>query len=145
MRLGKMVPVLLIVAMAMSLISCALITGPDKDVILKITARRIGFHGFQIKQDLFENLGQVAKGACMEIADQGEGLENAFIVIIERITKDTDDPLLVQDITDVIEILGIKFDAAFTLVGITAEKMKYLQIFVCAFAQGVEAAAAAKK
>jgi len=145
MRLRKCIPIFLAIAMAISIMSCALVTGPDKDVIIKITARRIAFHGFELKPDMFTCLGEVAKTSCETIADQGTALEVAFTAIVERVTKEMDDPLLAQDIQDIVELLGIKFDAAFNLVGLSPEKLKYISIFVCSFSQGVEAAKKARK
>ena len=145
MRKRKYFSIFLPLVLALSFMSCALVTGPDKDVIMKITARRIAFHGFELKPELFAYLGEIAKESCEKISDQAEPLEIAFKVIVETITKELDDPLLAQDLQDIIELLGIKFDAAFDLVGLTPEKLKYISIFVCSFSQGVEAAKKARK
>lgn len=145
MRLRNCIYVFLAFVITLSLMRCALVTGPDKDVIIRITARRIAFHGFEIRPELFASLGEVAKASCEKISDKAEPLEIAFKVIVETITKELDDPLLAQDIQDIIELLGIKFDAAFDLVGLTPEKLKYISIFVCSFSQGVEAAKKARK
>ena len=145
MRLTKFILLPLFLALVFSFISCGLTTGPDKDVIIKITARRIAFHGFMLKPDLFTSLGDIAKQSCEQTLDQAQPADIAFKTIFHLISTNTKDPLLAQDIQDVAELIGIKFDAAFTLLGLTADKLKYIRLFVCSFSQGIEAAKATLK
>lgn len=140
MRLTKFPLLLLSLALIFSFISCGLTTGPDKDVIIKITARRIAFHGFKVEPDLFTSLGEIAKQSCEQMSDQAQPADIAFKVIIEAITTKSKDPLLAQDIQDIVALIGIKFDAAFTLLGLTPDKLKFITLFVCSFSQGIEAA-----
>ncbi|GAH23679.1 unnamed protein product, partial [marine sediment metagenome] len=70
MRLTKFLLLLLSLALVLSFISCGLMTGPDKDVIVKITSRRIAFHGFKVDPDLFTSLGKIAKESCQGLSDQ---------------------------------------------------------------------------
>jgi len=140
MRLTKFVLILLTLAFIFSFMSCAGLTGPEKDVLIKITARRIAFHGFNINPDLFISLGEISKASCQGLSDQAQPAEFAFKVIFEGIATKTKNPLLAQDLKDVAELIGIKFDAAFTLLGLTPDKLKFITVFVCSFAQGVEAA-----
>ena len=144
MRLTKFVLLLFTLALALSFVSCVQMTGPDKDVIIKITARRIAFHGFTLEPDLFTSLGEIARPSCQGLSDQPQPAEVAFKVIIEAITTKTKDPLLAQDIQDLVQLIGIKFDKSFQLVGLTPERLKFIRLFVCSFAQGVEAAQATK-
>lgn len=142
MRLTKFIFLLLSLALIFSFFGCGLTTGPDKDVIIKIAARRIAFHGAIIKPDLFSSLGEIAKQSCEQISDEAQPSDIAFKIIVEAITTKTKDPLLAQDIQDIAALIGIKFDAAFTLLGLTADKLKYITLFVCSFSQGIEAAKA---
>jgi len=140
MRLTKFILLPLFLALVFSFISCGLTTGPDKDVIIKITARRIAFHGFKSKPDLFTSLGEIAKQSCEQTSDQAQPSDIAFKVIIEAISTKSKDPLLAQDIQDIAALIGIKFDAAFTLLGLTPDKLKFITLFLCSFSQGIEAA-----
>ncbi|GAH56594.1 unnamed protein product [marine sediment metagenome] len=140
MRLTKFLLLLLSLALVLSFISCAQMTGPEKDVIVKITARRIAFHGFKTNPDLFTSLGKIAKESCQGLSDQAQPADIAFKVIIEAITTKSKDRLLAQDIQDIVALIGIKFDAAFTLLGLTPDKLKFITLFVCSFSQGIEAA-----
>ena len=142
MRATKFISIFIALVMALMFVSCGLVAGPEKDVIVKIGARRIAFHGFKISPELFTALGETALAACEKTTGQAPSIEDAFQVIVQKITKRLGDPLLAQDIMDIVRILGVKFDAAFTLLGVTPEKLKYIQLFVCAFAQGVETARA---
>ena len=140
MRLTKFVLLFIVMAIIGLLTACAQMTGPDKDVIIKITARRIAFHGFKVEPDLFTSLGEIAKQSCEQMSDQAQPADIAFKVIIEAITTKSKDPLLAQDIQDIVALIGIKFDAAFTLLGLTPDKLKFITLFVCSFSQGIEAA-----
>lgn len=140
MRNSKFIIFLLSLALIFSFIGCAFITGPEKDVVIKITARRVAFYGMKIQPVLFTSLGTVAKESCEQTSDQAQPFEIAFKVIIETISTKTKDPLLAQDIKDIVELIGIRFDAAFTLLGLTPENLKFITLFICAFSQGVEAA-----
>lgn len=140
MRLTKFVFLLLSLALIFSFAGCAQLTGPEKDVIIKITARRIAFHGFKTHPDIFTSLGEIAIESCQGISDQAQPSEVVFSVIFKAIATKTKDPLLAQDIQDLVQLIGIKFDAAFTLLGLTPDKLKLIGLFVCSFAQGIEAA-----
>lgn len=145
MRRTKFILLLLSFALVFSFIGCGLMTGPDKDVIIKITARRIAFYGFKLNPDMFTSLGEISKQSCEQTSDQAQPLDIAFKVIVEAISTKTKDPLLAQDIKDIAELIGVKFDAAFTLIGLTPENLKFITLFVCSFSQGIEAAQATTK
>jgi len=85
-------------------------------------------------------LGILAVESCQHLTDQAQPADVVFSIIFKAIATKTSDPLLAQDIQDIVELLGIKFDAAFTLLGLTDEKLKFITLFVCSFAQGIEAA-----
>ena len=140
MRLTKFVLIFMAVALVFSLSACSFLAGPETDVIVKITARRIAFHGFKINPDMFTSLGEIASQSCQGLSGQAQPADVAFSIIFKTISTKTKDPLLAQDFKDVAELIGIKFDAAFTLLGLTDEKLKFITLFVCSFAQGIEAA-----
>lgn len=140
MRLTKFVFILLSLAMFISLASCVKTTGPETGAIIKITSRRIAFHGLKLQPDVFNPLGIIARASCQQLTDQAQPADVAFSIIFKAIATKTSDPLLAQDIQDIVELLGIKFDPSFQLVGLTPERLKFITLFVCSFAQGIEAA-----
>ena len=139
MRLTKFVLILLTLALLILPLSCMKASGPETDVIVKITARRIAFHCLKAQPDVFKPLGILAVESCQQLTDQAKPADVAFSVIFKAIATKTSDPLLAQDIQDIVELIGIKFDAAFTLLGLTPDKLKFITLFVCSFAQGIEA------
>lgn len=145
MRVTKVVIFLAVMIFMFSLLSCIQMTGQEKDVLVKITARRIGFHGFKINPDMFTSLGDLAKQSCEGKGDKSKPIDIAFQLIYSTIPAYTKDPMLAQDLKDVAEIIGIKFDAAFTLMGLTEDKLKFIHLFICSFSQGIEAAKTTNK
>lgn len=145
MRRTKFIFLLLSFILVLSFFGCGPIVGDDKDVIIKIAARRIAFYGFKIFPDMFTSLGEISKQSCEQTSDQAQPVDIAFKVIVEAISTKTKDPLLAQDIQDIVALIGIKFDAAFTLIGLTPENLKFITLFVCSFSQGIEAAQATTK
>ncbi|MBA7654275.1 hypothetical protein ES703_62152 [subsurface metagenome] len=139
MRRTKFILILLALALISGPVSCTEITGPDKDVIIKITARRIAHHGLKAQPDVFIPLGVIARESCQHLIDRSKPVDIAFSIIIKTIATKTEDPLLAQDIQDIVELIGIKFDPDFNLSGLTAVNRKLITLFVCSFAQGVEA------
>lgn len=145
MRLTKFVLILFALALIIAPLSCMQATGPELDIIVKITARRIAFHGVKINPDLFTSLGDISSQSCKGLSGEAQPADVAFTIIFKTIATKTEDPLLAQDFKDVLELIGIKFDAAFTLLGLTSDKLKFITLFVCSFAQGIEAAQATTK
>jgi len=139
MRLTKLVLILFVLSLISAPVSCTKMTGPDKEVIIKITARRIAHHGLKAQPDLFIPLGVIARESCQHLTLRSQPAEIAFSVIFRTIATKTSDPLLAQDIQDVVELMGIKFDPDFNLTGLTADNLKFITLFVCSFAQGIEA------
>ena len=140
MRLTKFVLLFFILALVLSFMSCAKTTGPEADVIVKITARRIASHCLKAQPDVFRPLGVIAIESCQQKTEQSQPSDIVFSIIFKAIATKTSDPLLAQDIQDIVDLIGIKFDAAFTLLGLTEDKLKLITLFVCSFAQGIEAA-----
>jgi len=139
MRLTKFVLILLALALLTLPISCMKATGPETDVIIKITARRIAFHGLQAQPDVFKPLGILARESCQILTEQAQPADVAFSIIVKAIATKTSDPLLAQDIQDIIELIGIKLDLSYKLLGLDPVKLKFITLFVCSFAQGIEA------
>lgn len=140
MRRTKFLLIFIVMAIIAFLSGCAGLTGPEQGALIKITARRIAFQGFKSNPDLFTSMGEIAKESCQGLSDQAQPSDIAFKVIVETICTKTKDPLLAQDLKDVVRLLGIKFDASFQLVGITPERLKFIHLFLCSFSHGVEAA-----
>lgn len=138
MRLTKFVFILFALALLILPISCMKATGPDTDVIIKITARRIAFHGLQAQPDVFKPLGILAVESCQQLTDQAQPSDVAFSIIVKAIATKTSDPLLAQDIQDIVELIGIEMDPSFNLLGLTPDVLKFITLFVCSFAQGIE-------
>lgn len=139
MRLTKFVFILLALALVSLFVSCIKATGPESDVIIKITARRIAFHGLQAQPDVFKPLGILARESCQQLTEGAQPADVAFSVIVKAIATKTSDPLLAQDIQDMIELIGIEMDPSFNLLGLTPDMLKLITLFVCSFAQGIEA------
>ena len=139
MRLTKFVFILFALALVSSPLSCMKATGPEIDVIVKIAARRIASHCLKAQPDVFRPLGVIAIESCQQKTEQSQPSDIVFSIIFKAIATKTSDPLLAQDIQDIVELIGIKFDASFTLLGLTEDKLKLITLFVCSFAQGVEA------
>lgn len=138
MRLTKFFLILFALALVISFISCAKMTVPEKDVIIKITARRIAHQGLKIQPDVFRSLAIIARESCQHLTVRSQPSDVSFRIIFKTIATKTQDPLLARDIQDVIELIGIKFDPSFQLVGITPERLKLITLFVCSFSEGSE-------
>ncbi|MBA7602922.1 hypothetical protein ES703_10018 [subsurface metagenome] len=116
---------------------CAWFTPAEQDLIVKITARRFAAHGAQLFPTTFTELGKTAKDACTR---PGETLTPAAALelIAEAVGLHLGDPLLAADLKDLVALLGIRFDAAFKLIGVTQEQERLIKIAVCSFAEGVD-------
>ncbi|GAJ12043.1 unnamed protein product [marine sediment metagenome] len=139
MRLIRLVFILFALALISAPVSCTKMTGPEKDVIIKISARRIAYQGLKAQPDVFIILGSVARESCQLLTDKPGPSDIAFSIIFRTIATKTQDPLLAQDIQDVAELIGLKFDPDFNLLGLTPGQLDLVTLFVCSFAQGVEA------
>ena len=129
------IPILAIFAFAF--FSCAFLTPGEQDLLVKISARRFGAHGAQLFPDTFKELGKTARDACDK---PGETLTPAAALemIAHAVGLQLGDPLLAADLKDLVSLLGIRFDAAFKLIGVTQDQERLIKIAVCSFAQGVE-------
>ncbi len=139
MRLTKFLFILLALALISALISCVKMTGPEKEVIIKITARRIAHHGLKAQPDVFRPLGVVARESCQHLTERSQPADVAFSIIIKTIATKTEDPLLAQDIQDIVDLMGIRLDTSFNIIDLTPQDLTFITLFVCSFAQGVEA------
>ncbi|GAI40479.1 unnamed protein product, partial [marine sediment metagenome] len=139
MMLTRLVFILFALALISAPVSCVKMTGPDKEVIIKITARRIAYQGLKAQPDIFRILGSVARESCQLLTDRAGPSDIAFSVIFKTIATKTSDPLLAQDIQDIVSLIGIKFDPDFNLLALTPGQLDLVTLFVCSFAQGIEA------
>ena len=116
---------------------CTLFTPAEQDLIVKITARRFGAHGAQLFPTTFTELGKTARDACDK---PGETLTPAAALemIAQAVGLQLRDPLLAADLKDLAALLGIRFDPAFKLIGLTEDQERLIKIAVCSFAEGVE-------
>ncbi|MBA7630568.1 hypothetical protein ES703_38091 [subsurface metagenome] len=134
-RICVVIPILAITAV--TLFACALFTPAEQDLIVKITARRLAAHGAKSFPVIFAELGKTARNACDR---PGETMapSDALELIAQSIGLQLEDPLLAADLKDLAQLLGIRFDPAFKLIGVTPEQERRIKIAVCSFAQGVE-------
>lgn len=136
MTIRKYLTTALLAASLLGIASCAGLTPAEQDLIVKISARRLGAHGAQLFPTTFDKLGQSAKDACEK---PGETLTpaQALEVIAQAITNELEDSLLARDLTDLIALLGVRFDPALKLIGLTEDQERLIKVAVCAFADGV--------
>ena len=129
---------ILALVLALGLTSCAPMGGPEQEVAAKILGRRIGYHGVQAWPPVFKELGNLAHSACEAIEDKDKALEGAFQTIAHVIAEELNDPLLEDDLMDIIELIGFDLDTGYNILGITEEQLVLLEVFVCYFAVGVD-------
>jgi len=127
----------LALVLALALTSCAPMGGPEQEVAAKILGRRIGYHGVQAWPPTFKELGKIAHSACEAIEDKDKALKGAFQTIAHVIAEELNDPLVEDDLMDIIELIGFDLDADYNILGITEEQMALLEGFICYFAVGV--------
>jgi len=134
-RICVVIPILLIFLFLPT--RCAFFTPAEQDLIVKITARRFGAHGAQLFPTTFTELGKTARDACNR---PGETLtpSAALELIAEAVGLQLGDPLLTADLKDLAALLGIRFDPAFKLIGVTEDQERLIKVAVCSFAEGVE-------
>jgi len=134
-RICVFIPMLLIFLLLPT--RCAFLTPGEQDLIVKITARHFGAHGAQLFPVTFAELGKTARDACDK---PGETLTPAAALelIAEAVGLQLGDPLLTADLKDLVGLLGIRFDAAFKLIGVTQDQERLIKVAVCSFAEGVE-------
>ena len=116
---------------------CSFFTPAEQDLLIQIAARRFGAQGAQLFPKTFAELGKTARQAC----DQpGETLTPAAALqmIAQAVGLQLGDKLLAADLKDLAALLGIRFDAAFKLIGVTDEQERLIKIAVCSFAEGVD-------
>ena len=137
MTIRKCVFIPILAIFAFAFFSCAFLTPAEQDLLVKISARRFGAHGAQLFPVTFKELGKTARDACDK---PGETLTPAAALelIAEAVGLQLGDPLLAADLKDLVSLLGIRFDAAFKLIGVTQDQERLIKVAVCSFAQGVE-------
>ncbi|MBA7604204.1 hypothetical protein ES703_11323 [subsurface metagenome] len=138
MKRIKFISMAVIVIFIVSFIACMKTAGPETDVVIRILARRIAYHGIKSRPHVFTALGIVARNSCQTLTDEAQPADVAFQIILKTISTKTSDPLLAQDIQDVVKLLGIQFDSSFNLLGISPEALNLISMFVCSFAAGAE-------
>jgi len=134
-RICVVIPMLLIFLLLPT--RCAWFTPAEQDILVKIAARRFGSQGAQLFPKTFAALGKTATDACTR---PGETLTPAAALemIAEAVGLQLGDRLLAADLKDLAALLGIRFDAAFKLIGVTEEQERLINIAVCSFAEGVD-------
>ncbi|GAH31994.1 unnamed protein product [marine sediment metagenome] len=134
-RISVFIPILLILLFLPT--RCAWFTPAEQDLIVKITARRFAAHGARLFPETFADLGKTATDACTR---PGETLTPAAALemIAEAVGLQLGDRLLAADLKDLAALIGIRFDAAFKLIGVTQEQERLIKIAVCSFAEGVD-------
>lgn len=137
MTFGKYSYLLISAILTFTLVSCALLTPAEQDLLVRISARRLGAHGVKLFPITFTALGLIARNACDK---PGETLTpaQALETIAQGVDQHQTDPLLAADMKDLIALLGIRFDAGFKLIGLTPEQERLIKVAVCSFAEGVE-------
>jgi len=137
MTIRKCVFIPILAIFAFTIVSCALFGPGELDILVKITARRLGAHGARICPKTFTELGKTARDACDK---PGETLtpSQALELIAQAVGLQLGDPLLAADLKDLAALLGIRFDPAFKLIGVNQDQERLIKIAVCSFAEGVE-------
>jgi len=134
-RICVVIPMLLIFLLLPT--RCAWFTPAEQDILVKIAARRFGAQGAQLFPKTFAELGKTASEACDK---PGETLTPAAALemIAQAVGLQLGDRLLAADLKDLAALIGIRFDAAFKLIGVTEEQQRLIKIAVCSFADGVD-------
>ena len=134
-RICVLIPILLIFLFLPA--RCSHFTPAEQDLLVKIAARRLGAQGAKMFPETFADLGKTATDACTR---PGETLtpSDALELIAEAVGLQLGDRLLAADLKDLAALLGIRFDAAFKLIGVTQEQQRLIKIAVCSFAEGVD-------
>jgi len=140
MRRSKFIFLVLIIIPVVALVACAHMTGPAGDATARILGRRIGFHGAKLYPGKFLDLAITADLTCRQLPEKGMLPDMAFSLIAKAIEQETDDPFLIQDLRDVIEIIGIDLNKSLEVINLTPEIQASLLQFICSFAQGVDRA-----
>ena len=133
-RISVVIPILALFSFA--LFACAFLSPAEQDLVVKIAARRLAAQGVKLFPDTFRDLGKTARGACDK---PGETLTpaQALELIAQAVGLQLGDPLLAADLKDLVVLLGIRFDAAFKLIGVTQDQERLIKLAVCSFAEGV--------
>ena len=121
-----------------TLTACAHMTGPVSNATARILGRRIGFHGAQLYPGIFYGLAITADKTCQQLPQKGMLPDAVFSLIAKAIEQETEDPFLIQDLRDVIEIIGIDLDKSLEVINLTPDIQDSLLQFICSFAQGVD-------
>lgn len=117
--------------------SCAFLQPQEQEVLIRIAGRRLAGTGVQIFPTVFKDLGKTARDAC-NLPDETMKPSQALELIAQTIGLTLQDKLLAADLKDLAALIGIRFDAAFNLIGITEDQQRLVKVAVCSFADGVE-------
>lgn len=116
---------------------CTLAPRPEVEVGIKILARRLGYHGMKEYPEHFKVLGEIAQTACEVLEHKQIAIKETFEIITRTISNKVPDPLITDDLWDLVELMGLDLDSGFGIISLTPEQEKILEIVVCAFAVGV--------
>ena len=144
MRRSKLTLTAVSLILVVAFVACAHMTGPAGDATARILGRRIGYHGAQLYPNQFYGLAITADKTCQQLPQGGMLPDTVFSLIAKAIEQETEDPFLIQDLRDVIEIIGIDLNKSLDVINLTPEIQDSLLQFVCSFAQGVDRAKRAK-
>lgn len=116
--------------------TCTRATTEERDIAVMVISTRLLQNAMQNWPDHFSPLLQTAQKACQISGDKQQAIEDAFATIARVISRDLEDQTLKDDLRLLIQILGIGCDATFNIVFVSPDARKYLEMFVCIFAQG---------
>lgn len=137
MTIRKYVVIPILALTAVTLFACAFLQPQEQEVLVRIAARRLAGTGVQIFPTVFKDLGKTARDAC-DLPDETMKPSQALELIAQTIGLTLQDKLLAADLKDLAALIGIRFDAAFNLIGITEDQQRLVKVAVCSFAEGVE-------
>ncbi|MBA7651495.1 hypothetical protein ES703_59314 [subsurface metagenome] len=140
MRLKIGLTLVVLVSVVIMIAGCAWPGKAGTQVGVKMLGRRLGFHGAQMYPQRFETLGRVAESACEVLADRAKALQGAFGIIAKVIADELKDPILHEELMELVELVGIELDPEYGVSRVTVETQAGIEAFVCSFAVGVDRA-----
>lgn len=138
---AKFIPVsllLLTIALSPTLTGCSWATRKGQDEMIRILTRRMAYYGVKKWPDHFATLGRICQSACEISKGKEKAIQGAFENIIRVIFKEVQDPLLRTDMTAIIRLIGAKQDPQSKTLSFTPDQKKFLEDFVCSFAEGAQ-------
>ena len=129
---GLLITALLILA------ACAGMPTKQEEVTTRIIGRRLGYHGVQLYPQYFLAIAPLAKEACAAATADAPTPEAVFTLISKQVYEKIPDKLLIEDIKDISQLMGLDLDQDYQITNITEPIRERLKTFLCALADGVE-------